>query len=96
VKPIRWLLLTTLPVNSLEDTLTCLNYYSQRWSIERYHYALKSGCQIEETQLENAERIKRAFVTYSLAAWRLLWLTYLARVEPELSCEVFLLHFSYL
>lgn len=90
VKPIRWLLLTTLPVPHLAAALTCLRYYTLRWLIERYHYTLKSGCQVEQLQLESAERIQRAFATYSLVAWRLLWLTYLARVEPELSCDVFL------
>jgi hypothetical protein len=88
VKPIRWLLLTTLPVTNLAEAMTCIRYYTLRWLIERYHYTLKSGCQIEQLQLQTAERIKRAFATYSLVAWRLLWITYLARVEPEISCEV--------
>jgi hypothetical protein len=88
VKPIRWLLLTTLPVTNLDEAITCIRYYTLRWLIERYHYTLKSGCQIEQLQLQSAERIKRAFATYSLVAWRLLWITYLARVEPEISCEV--------
>jgi hypothetical protein len=42
---------------------------------------------LEQLQLQTAARIKRAFVTYSLVAWRLLWIAYLARVEPEISCE---------
>jgi hypothetical protein len=88
VKPIRWLLLTTLPVTNLGEAITCIRYYTLRWLIERYHYTLKSGCQIEQLQLQTAERIKRAFATYSLVAWRLLWIVYLARVEPEISCEV--------
>lgn len=88
VKPIRWLLLTTLPVTNLAQAMTCIRYYTLRWLIERYHYTLKSGCQIEQLQLQTAERIKRAFATYSVVAWRLLWITYLARMEPEISCEV--------
>ena len=36
------------------------------------------------------DRIKRAFVTYSLVAWRLLWLTYQSRLEPDTSCECIL------
>jgi IS4 transposase len=87
VEPIRWLLLTTLPVPDLAAAITCLRYYTLRWLIERYHYTLKSGCQIEQLQLNTAERLQRAFGTYSLVAWRLLWLTYLARVEPDRSCD---------
>lgn len=70
--------------------MTCIRYYTLRWLIERYHYTLKSGCQLEQLQLETADRIKRAFVTYSLVAWRLLWLTYQSRLEPDTSCECIL------
>lgn len=70
--------------------MTCLRYYTWRWLIERYHYTLKGGCQLEELQLETADRIKRAFVTYSLVAWRLLWLTYQSRLEPDPSGECIL------
>ena len=77
------MLLTTLPVSSLESAVQCLEWYSYRWLIERYHYCLKSGCKIEELQLENGEKIKRALATYAIVAWRLLWLTYEARQNPE-------------
>lgn len=85
VKPVRWLLLTSLVVTSFEEAFQCVKWYSMRWLIERYHYVLKSGCQVEELQLEEAERIKRAVAVYCIVAWRLLYLTYLARVEPETS-----------
>ena len=41
---VRWLLVTSLPVSSLEDALRCLHWYSYRWLIERFHFVLKSGC----------------------------------------------------
>ena len=82
-KGICWLLLTTLSVSSLEEAVQCLKWYSYRWLIERYHYCLKSGCKIEELQLESGEKIKRALATYAIVAWRLLWLTYEARQNPE-------------
>nr|WP_238845496.1 IS4 family transposase [Nostoc edaphicum] len=31
-----------------------------------------------------------ALATYSIVAWRLLWLTYLARFQPDASCELVL------
>jgi len=64
-----------------------VQWYSYRWLIERYHYVLKSGCGIEKLQLETAHRIEMALATYSIVAWRLLWLTYLARCQPDTSCE---------
>ena len=86
-KAISWLLLTTLPVNSFEDACRCLERYSKRWIIERYNYCLQSGCRIEDLQLESADRLERALATYSIVAWRLLWLTYEARVDPDGSVE---------
>lgn len=89
-KAIGWLLLTTLPVNSFEDACRCLERYSKRWIIERYNFVLKSGCRLEELQLESADRLERALATYSIVAWRLLWLTYEVRVNPDASVETVL------
>jgi hypothetical protein len=44
---------------------------------------LKSGCGVEELQLETAERMEKAIFTYAIVAWRLLWLTYEARKNPD-------------
>ena len=82
-KAVSWLLLTTLPVLNYRDACDCLSKYAYRWLIERFHYVLKSGCGIEELQLETAERMNKAIFTYSIVAWRLLWLTYEARAHPE-------------
>ena len=81
--PVRWLLLTTLSVDNFEQACQCIRWYSFRWLIERFHFVLKSGCRIEQLQLETADRIHRALATYSIVACRLLWLTYEARHNPE-------------
>lgn len=86
-KAIAWLLLTTLEVTCFEQAERCLRWYSYRWLIERYHYTLKSGCRLEQLQLETADRLERALATYAIVAWRLLWLTYEARIHPSESIE---------
>ena len=83
-KAVVWLL-TTVSVETFEAACQCLKWYSKRWLIERYFYVLKSGCRVEELQLENAGHLKRAIACYSMVAWRLLWLTYEARQHPEQS-----------
>lgn len=87
IEPIKWILLTTLDITNLEDALKYVRWYSYRWLIERYHYVLKSGCQIENLQLDSGEKIKKALSIYSIIACRLLNITYKARKEPESSCE---------
>ena len=86
-KSVKWLLLTTLPVTNLDQAVQCLEWYTARWLIERYHYTLKSACRLEQLQLEQAHRIEKALATYAIVAWRLLWLTYQARVKPEETVE---------
>jgi hypothetical protein len=86
-KPIRWLLLTTLPIDTLEQAWQCVRWYSLRWLIERFHFTLKSGCRIEQLQLETKDRLLNALATDSIVAWRLMSLTYRARLTPEVSCE---------
>lgn len=88
--PIEWLLLTTQLVSSVAEASDCVRWYTHRWKIERYHYTLKSGCQVEELELEDIERLHRALAVYAVVAWRLLYLTYMARVEPQAPCTVVL------
>lgn len=88
VEPLSWLLLTSLPIETFAQAAQCVIWYRYRWLIERYHFVLKSGCHLEQLQLEKAERLERALATYCIVAWRLLWLTYQARKTPDLSCEL--------
>jgi hypothetical protein len=82
-KRVCWLLLTTLPVATAAQARECVRLYALRWLIERLHYVLKSGCGIERSQLRTAARLERLLALHTVIAWRLLWMTYLARVEPD-------------
>ena len=89
-EPIEWMIITTLPVYSLRRAEEVVEAYAQRWKIERYHYVLKSGCGVEKLQLESADRIDRALSIYNVVAWRLLYMTYVSRVAPDLPCTAVL------
>jgi len=90
VEPIEWLLLTTVPVGTVDDALERLAWYAARWGIEVWHKVLKSGCRIEDRQLETAERLIRCLTLYSVIAWRILYATMLARAVPDVPCSVLL------
>ena len=62
-EPLCWLLLTTLPVETFLQAEQCVRWYRLRWLIERYHFVLKSGCRLEDLQLETALRLERALAT---------------------------------
>ncbi len=73
--PIRWLLLTDCPIASFEDARECVRRYSLRWLIERYHFVLKSGCRIEDSQLRTFAALEVLLALYCIVALRLLWMT---------------------
>jgi hypothetical protein len=87
VVPVRWLLLSTLAVTSFADAVRLVRYYARRWLIERYNFVLKSGCRLEQLQLDQGARLRRALATYAVVAWRLLWLTYAARRDSAAPCD---------
>lgn len=86
--PVEWLLLTTLPCDTLKAALQVLTWYTYRWRIERYHFILKSGCHVEKLELETGDRLMRALAVYSMVAVRLLHLTYQVRETPDMPCTV--------
>ncbi|HBF38650.1 MAG TPA: hypothetical protein DDW50_15195 [Firmicutes bacterium] len=63
IPPIEWFLLTTIPIGSLEEAVQKIEAYRERWKIERFHYILKSGCGIEDLQLETKERLEILILT---------------------------------
>lgn len=88
--PVHWLLLTSLPVDTLDQAQTVIRYYTYRWLIERFHFVLKSGCKLEERQLRDVSRLQRLLALFSQVAWQLLWLTYQARQTPDAPCTLIL------
>ena len=83
---VSWLLITTLPIDTIDDVLRIIDYYVARWVVEIYFRTLKTGCQVEKIQLETTARLKRCLAFYQIIAWRVLYLTYLNRTSPTLPC----------
>jgi len=89
IKPLEWMLLSTLEVNTLESALEKLRWYAGRWGIEVFHRVLKSGCKIETRQLAGADRLEACLAIDLVVAWRIYYLTKLGRETPDLPCTVF-------
>jgi hypothetical protein len=89
LKPLRWMLLTTCPVESFEGACEKLQWYTWRWGIEVYHRTLKSGCKIEQRQLGAADRIEACLAIDLVVAWRIFHLAKLGREIPDVPCTVY-------
>jgi hypothetical protein len=89
VKPLEWMLLTTVPVTCFLQATEKLMWYARRWGIEVLHRTLKSGCRIQQRQLEQADRIEACLAIDLVVAWRIYYLNKLGREVPQSPCTVY-------
>lgn len=83
-----WILLTNMPVETVENCREVITIYKSRWHIEDYHKILKTGYQIDEVYLHSSRQaIISALAFISLSACRLYWIIYVGRVEPECKAD---------
>lgn len=86
-EPIRWVLFTTLPIDSIVALQRVISTYAQRWQIELYFKTLKSGLKCEKLKYETLDRYLTAFSLLMIVAWRVEYLKGAARHDGEASCE---------
>jgi hypothetical protein len=86
--PLEWMLLTSLPCETLAQCVKVVKRYSLRWLVEEYHKALKTGTGVEESQLETAAALRALIAVLALVAVRLLALKLVARVAPQQAVDV--------
>ena len=82
-EPLEWIRLPSVPTTTLEEAWERVDWYRHRWLVEDYHHCLKSGCRIEERQLQTVEGLIRLLGLLSPLAVRLLQVRASAREEPE-------------
>jgi len=85
--PIRWVLLTTWSIKTFHDVRRIIAAYACRWLIEEYHKALKTGTEVEKSQLATAQTLKALLGILAVVAVRLLRLKLLIEIAPEQSIE---------
>jgi hypothetical protein len=56
-EPLEGILLTSLPCSTCEQAWQRAEWYRARWRVEDSHQCLKTGCRIEERQVQSAERL---------------------------------------
>lgn len=87
VEPLEWVLWTSVPIQTVEQAWQCVGWYRCRWIVEDYHQALKTGCRLEQRQLQSYEGLRRLLGVLAPLAVRLLHLRAQARQHPERLAE---------
>lgn len=83
VEALEWILLSALPVESEEQAWQAVSQYRSRWPIEEFHRGVKTGCSLEQRQLQEQRSLAALLAIVSPIAVRLLQLRNLCREEPE-------------
>jgi len=87
-EPIHWVLLTSLSAKGFVEARRIVARYAKRWVIEEFHKALKSGANVEKSELETAERLQALVGVLVVVAVRLVNTKLLARTHPEQPVDV--------
>ena len=85
--PIRWVLFTTLPIDTEKQIKAVIDGYIKRWLVELYFKTLKSGLKIEEMKYRTLKRYLAAFAISCVVAWRIEYLKAAARNDPQAPCR---------
>ena len=92
----EWILLTSLPIDTLTQLQEILSIYQSRWHIEDYHKVLKTGYQVDEIYLHaSRDAIINFLVLASISACRLYWLIYVGRAETDTPADTLFEEFEW-
>lgn len=79
-----WMLLTTCLVEDAKQAFEVVRWYALRWRVEQFHFVLKSGgFKVEKLQFDDVHTLFNGLAFYSIIAWRVLYLNYLVRKQPQ-------------
>ena len=80
---LEWVLLSSVPTQTLEDAQERIDWYRARWMVEDFHQGLKTGCQIEQRHIQDYEGLRTLLGMLAPMAVRLLQLRAASRHDPE-------------
>jgi hypothetical protein len=87
VEPVAWVLLTTEPIETIDQLRFILESYRARWLIEELFKALKTGCAFEKRELESYDTLTNSLAIYLPIAWQMLLLRNRAQNAPDEPAE---------
>ena len=71
---LSWLLLTSEPIDTLQQQLHVIDIYTTRWRIEDFHKAWKTGAGVERLRMASADNLERSASILAFVGVRLLQL----------------------
>lgn len=88
--PVVWVLMTNLPISTSEEIRRVVNIYRQRWIIEEFFKAIKTGCSFLKRQLGSYHSLTNALAMTIPIAWCMLLLRCQSRTDVSLPARMFI------
>jgi hypothetical protein len=82
VEPLEWMLLTTCPIDTVDQAYSIVDAYCARWGSEDLHKILKTGLHLEEDAVDSIESFRRQLAIVLPLATHVAQWTYAARESP--------------
>lgn len=86
-EPVEWVLVTTEPIGEVSEVERIVDEYRARWVIEEWFKALKTGCRIEERQLESSHAMLNTLAMTIPVAVQLLRMRTVAQLDADVAAE---------
>jgi hypothetical protein len=86
-EPVVWILMTTEPISTEEEIRRVVAIYRQRWIIEEFFKAIKTGCGFMKRQLGSYHALTNALAMTIPIAWSMLLLRCQSRTNQSLPAK---------
>jgi hypothetical protein len=87
VEGLEWILITSVPTQTIEELCTRRDWYACRWMIEVFHDIEKNGCSEEDRRFETAPRMEACLAILSVVAVRIFQLRTALVSQPNEPAE---------
>jgi hypothetical protein len=82
-----WILITSVPTETIEEIRERRDWYACRWMVEVFHDIEKNGCSEEDRRFETAEGMEACLAILSVVAVRIFQLRTALECQPEEPAE---------
>jgi hypothetical protein len=87
IEGLEWILITSVPTQTLEELRERRDWYAARWMIEVFHDIEKNGCSEEDRRFETAQRMEACLAILSVVAVRIFQMRTALESQPNESAE---------
>ena len=87
VEGLEWILITSVPTQTIKDLRERRDWYACRWMVEVFHDIEKNGCSEEDRRFETAERMETCLAILSVVAVRIFQLRTALNAQPDEPAE---------